>query len=173
MVAVTSLSEADRGDLAACCPGIAGLLEWLESLGGRPGLQELGERLEAAEINLDAVKRHIDYTDIGYQRNIILTTEHFEMVLITWKPGQDTPIHDHEGSDCAFQIVLGETTETIYELNAAGLAVPVAERIYLPGTVCAAGEPDIHRISNETEGDLINLHIYTPPLDGFRVYDAA
>ena len=173
MVEVITLSEDEAEDLAACCEGVHGLLTWLDALDARPGLADLGEQLEAAEINLEAVKRHIGWTDVGYQRNIIRRTEHYEMVLITWKPGQDTPIHDHVGSDCAFQIVEGETTETIYELDAAGLAVPVEERVYLPGTVCAADEPDIHRISNETEGDLINLHIYTPPLAGFGTYEAA
>ena len=37
----------------------------------------------------------------------------------------------------------------------------------------AADEPDIHRISNDTDSELLNLHVYTPPLGGFRVYDAA
>ena len=95
------------------------------------------------------------------------------MVAITWRAGQDTPIHDHNGSDCAFLIVEGTSTETVYELNEDNLAVPSRVRHYAPGEVCAAGEPDIHRISNETDGDLINLHVYTPPLFAFDVYEAA
>ena len=174
MVAVTTLSEEDREDLISCCKGIASMVEWLDSLGGRPGLAELGTRLESLSINLDALRRHTQYTDDdGYQRNVIKKTEHYEMVAIAWKPEQQTPIHDHVGSDCAFLIVEGTSTETIYSLDTDGLAVPGEVRKYPPGEVCAAEEPDIHRVSNDEDGDLINLHVYTPPLSGFGIYALA
>ena len=174
MVAVVNLSDEDRNELIACCKGVADMIEWLDSLDSRPGLTELGNHLESMPVNLEALKEHIGYTeDNGYQRNIIKKTEHYEMVAITWRAGQDTPIHDHVGSDCAFLIVEGTSTETIYELNDEQLAVATNVRHYAPGEVCAANEPDIHRISNDTGENLINLHVYTPPLSGFGIYDAA
>ena len=100
------------------------------------------------------------------------STDYFEIVAIIWRPGQDTPIHDHIGSDCAFLILEGESTETTYELNEKGQAFPVSKRVYRPGEVCAADEPDIHSVSNDGDGELINLHIYTPPLHAFNVYDS-
>ena len=174
MVAVVTLSDENRDDLISCCKGVADMIDWLDSLDGRPGLSDLGTRLESMPINLEALKKHILYTEEnGYQRNIIKKTEHYEMVAITWRAGQDTPIHDHTGSDCAFLIVEGTSTETIYKLNDEGLAYSTEVRNYAPGEVCAAEEPDIHRISNDTDSNLINLHVYTPPLSGFGIYDAA
>jgi cysteine dioxygenase len=170
---VLELSETERADLIACCKGIAAAVEWLDSIQRRPGLAELGERLATFPINVEAVKRHIAFTDNGYQRNIIKKTEHYEMVAIAWKPGQQTPIHDHKGSDCAFLIVDGVSTETVYDLNEEGLAVPRSRRLYYTGEVCAAEEADIHRISNETDGYLINLHVYTPALYRFGIYSPA
>ena len=67
-------------------------------------------------------------------------------------------------------IVSGVTTETIYETNSDGLAYPVSDRRYMSGEVCATAEPDIHRVSNEESTNLINLHVYTPPLSGFNIY---
>jgi len=174
MVAVVTMSDENRDDLIACCKGVADMIDWLDSLNARPGLAELGTRLDSLPVNLEALKQHLVYTeDNGYQRNIIKKTEHYEMVAITWRAGQDTPIHDHAGSDCAFLIVEGTSTETIYELNEDNLAVATDVRHYAPGEVCAAEEPDIHRISNDTNGNLINLHVYTPPLSGFGIYEAA
>ena len=174
MVTVVTLSDENRDELIDCCKGVADMIDWLDSLNARPGLAELGSRLETLPLNLKSLKEHIGYTeDDGYQRNIIKKTEHYEMVAITWRAGQTTPIHDHVGSDCAFLIVEGTSTETTYETDENGRAVPSGARDYVPGEVCAADEPDIHRISNDTEDDLINLHVYTPPLSGFGIYEAA
>tara|TARA_B100001996_G_scaffold226181_1_gene174212 strand:- start:552 stop:1076 length:525 start_codon:yes stop_codon:yes gene_type:complete len=174
MVAVVSLSEDNREDLLRSCADISGLIDWLDSINNRPGLQELGSRLESTSINLESLKRFIGYDESGsYQRNIIKKTEHYEMVAITWRPECDTPIHDHQGSDCAFLIVEGVCTETTYDLNDVGKAIPTSERKYVVGGVCAAEEPDIHRISNDTDSNLINLHVYTPPLSNFRTYESA
>ena len=174
MVAAVTMSDENRDDLIACCKGVADMIDWLDSLNARPGLAEVGTRLESMPLNLEALKEHLVYTeDKGYQRNIIKRTEHYEMVAITWRAGQATPIHDHVGSDCAFLIVEGTSTETTYETDDNGRAVASGVRDYAPGEVCAAEEPDIHRISNDTDGNLINLHIYTPPLSGFGIYEAA
>ena len=74
------------------------------------------------------------------------------------------------GNLLAFLILSGVSTETVYETNEEGLASPVSSRRYEPGEVCAADEPDIHRVSNEEKTKLINLHVYTPPLSGFYIY---
>ncbi len=173
MVAVRTLSESDRDDLISCCKGIADTVAWLDSIDRRPGLDEIGEKLTAMPVNLEAMRRHVSYSEDGYQRNIIKKTEHYEMVAVSWKPGQDTPIHDHKGSDCVFLIVEGVSTETVYQLDNDGLAHAKGVRLYQPGEVCAADEPDIHRVSNDTDGNLINIHIYTPPLKGFGIYESA
>ena len=149
------------------------MADWLDGLERRPGLAELDDRLSNLGVNLNALRNCIGYSDDGYQRNVIKKNEHYELVVICWTSGQETPIHDHFGSDCAFLILAGISTETIYQTDDRGLAYPVATREYQPGEVCATEEPDIHRVSNETGSDLINLHIYTPPLSGFNIYAPA
>ena len=47
MVAVVTMSDENRDDLIACCKGLADLIEWLDSIDARPGLSELGVRLES------------------------------------------------------------------------------------------------------------------------------
>ena len=164
------LTEGSRATLLSQCDGLRKLTAWLDGLDRRPGLDELDSRLSSLEINVGALEECIGYTEDDYQRNVIKKNEHYELVAICWKPGQDTPIHDHVGSDCAFLIASGISTETVYEIDQDGLAYPVSDRRYLPGEVCAAAEPDIHRVSNEESTNLINLHVYTPPLSGFKIY---
>tara|TARA_B100000131_G_scaffold319878_1_gene366659 strand:+ start:392 stop:940 length:549 start_codon:yes stop_codon:yes gene_type:complete len=172
VVTQAPLSEEVRSRLMDQCDGIRELKEWLDGIDRRPGLDELDSRLSNLELNLGALEECIGYSDDGYQRNVISKNEHYELVAICWTPGQDTPIHDHVGSDCAFLIVSGISTETIYEIDETGQAFAVSSRRYLPGEVCAADEPDIHRVSNDEDCNLINLHVYTPPLSGFNFYNS-
>ena len=172
MVTQVSLSEIDCHELMSECSGISQLIDWLDGLDNRPGLSEIDSRLTNLEINIEALKKFIDYSDNGYQRNIIKKTENYEIVAICWYPGQKTPIHDHFGSDCSFLIVDGITTETVFETNHEGLAFPISSREYYPGEVCSADEPDIHQISNNRSTNLINLHVYSPPLSKYRIYDS-
>lgn len=173
MVTQAPLPEEIRTALLDQCDGIRGLTSWLDGIDRRPGLEELDSRLANLEINIEALEECIGYSEDGYQRNVIKKNEHYELVAICWTPGQDTPIHDHVGSDCAFLIVSGVSTETTYEINDDGSASAVSTRRYMPGEVCAAQEPDIHRVSNEETSNLINLHVYTPPLSEFKIYSKA
>ena len=170
VVTQAPLPHEARTELLSQCQGIRGLVDWLDGINRRPGLDELDSRLSGLEINMDALEQCIGYSNDGYQRNVIKKNEYYELVAICWTPGQDTPIHDHVGSDCAFLIVSGVSTETVYKTNGDGLAAPVSTRRYQPGEVCAADEPDIHRVSNDEDTNLINLHVYTPPLSGFNFY---
>jgi len=173
LVVQVELGESELEELSGCCKGISGLVDWLDSLDRRPGLQELDEHLRDLPVNVEELRKHLGYAENGYQRNVLKMTEHYELVAICWKPGQSTPIHDHHGSDCAFLIVDGVSTETIYILNAKGMAEASGERRYECGEVCASAEQDIHRVTNREDGALINLHVYTPPLSGFGIYQPA
>ena len=173
VVTQVAIDPEVRNNLLSECSGLKGLVGWLDSIDRRPGLEELDNHLSNLEVNLTALKACIGYADDGYQRNVIKKSEHYELVAICWTPGQDTPIHDHVGSDCAFLIVDGVSTETIYETDNQGLARPINTRHYQPGEVCAAEEPDIHRVSNDTDSELVNLHVYTPPLHAYNIYAPA
>ena len=167
------LNQEVVDELRASDSELDSLIVWLDEQTPRPGLENLGERLSDLSIDVGELRSKIASNQNEYCRNILARTDAYELIAILWTPGQDTPIHDHRGSDCAFVILDGLSTETIYELDQSGRALPVSRRIYQPGEVCAADEPDIHRISNDTDSELLNLHVYTPPLGGFRMYDAA
>ena len=170
MAVQVELDSGTRESLLSKCPSLSTLIEWLDTIRPRPGLSEVSHHLSQGTFNEEALKQCIGYAAEGYQRNVIKKTELYEIVAICWTPGQETPIHDHAGSDCAFRTVQGSSTETIYSLDSEGFAVPVMTRKYSPGEICAAEEPDIHKISNESKSKLLNIHIYTPPLHAYRTY---
>ena len=169
MVNQVELTKTEVLELVTNSPSLNGFLVWLDGLTQRPTLKILEEKLLDLEINMGDLTKFLGYTDDGYQRNVVKKTEHYELVLICWKPGQKTPIHDHKGSDCAFLILEGVSTESVYK-NKEGKLEVSGIRKYAPGEVCAAEEPDIHMISNDEEINLVNLHLYSPPLKDFTIY---
>ena len=156
----------------ATFPKLQPLLEYLDSLGQRADLDTLRRLLEALDITRDDLAGACAFDDDGYRRNLIRQTEWHETVCICWKSGQRTPIHDHKGASCAFRVIDGIATETRFERSTSGLIYPTNTEHQEPGYVCASSEADIHQVAN-IQGDgaeLINLHIYSPPLRNFNVY---
>ena len=170
MVTQVVLSPETRKELLSHCPEVTNFVDWLDSIDRRPGLNELAIKLSNLKPNSDALENCVGYAKEGYQRHVLKKNNFYELAAICWKPGQKTPIHDHLGSDCAFLIISGTSTETIYETNNEGLAFPTKKVIRKSGEVCAAEEQDIHTVSNEGDIGLVELHVYTPPLSGYNVY---
>ena len=90
----------------------------------------------------------------------------YHALLLCWRNGQRSPIHDHRGSSCGVRVVRGEATETVFEMTEQGHLYAVRTRKLPEGFVCATQDQDIHQLSNLQPGnaDLITLHIYSPPL---------
>src|SRR5215213_2898773 len=94
---------------------------------------------------------YVSETPESYSRNSIARSEFAELLVMTWLPGQESPIHDHAGSQCGIRVLEGELTETLY--RAVGSSVPaarkVAEAVWGPGMVTSSTLETIHKVSNE------------------------
>jgi cysteine dioxygenase len=181
-------STPARADVPAVVPGGYPLWEL------PPSLRRLCSRLEAATattegaVPLDLLATELDRLELDlqalapwwifdscrYRRNLIRRTAAYEALLLCWQPGQRSPIHDHQGSGCAFRVVEGVVTETLYERTRGDLATAVSMRWLPADTVCASRDFDIHDVANTQPGsDLVTLHVYSPPLRDFNLYRCA
>jgi cysteine dioxygenase len=90
----------------------------------------------------------------------------YHALVLCWRSGQRSPIHDHRGSACAVRVIRGAATETIFEMTEEGRVFETRTRQLAEGFMCATEDLDIHRIANDQPAgsDLITLHIYSPPL---------
>jgi cysteine dioxygenase len=63
-------------------------------------------------------------------------------------------------------VLKGTATETLFERTSAGHVYATSSRKLPTGHCCGSQDSDIHQISNlESDGgDLVTLHIYSPPL---------
>jgi len=106
------------------------------------------------------------YQDSGaYVRTLLHRDSHSELLVLTWAPGQRSPVHDHGASAGLMRIVSGEATERLYRRREEGASKREhMTRILKSGTVTNTLAETLHAVSNEGEGVLVTLHLYTPPL---------
>ncbi|MEM7622831.1 MAG: cysteine dioxygenase family protein [Planctomycetota bacterium] len=114
------------------------------------------------------------FSERGYQRNRIMTGDGYEALLMCWRPGQESPVHDHAGSLCGVRVLRGTCVEVRYERDIEGNCREIGTSRYRAGSVCVSFDADTHKIANDAAGgcDLVTLHVYTPPLVSMKTYPA-
>lgn len=82
---------------------LAGLVRALDELRAEPTLTQLADALVAAKLRLDDVAAYVTPTPIAYHRASVVRRDHYELLVLTWLPGQGSAPHDHAGSVSAAQ----------------------------------------------------------------------
>ena len=148
------------------------LVEYLDSLGERATIPTLLDLLGNSKVTMADLEPFVCFKDETYQRVRICSGDHYEMLVVCWMSGQQSPIHDHAHSTCCFKVMQGVCTETVFDLS-AGMHVVEREQHDLPeGYMAASQDTDTHKVSNlqPPGSNLVTLHIYSPPLGAMRRY---
>ncbi len=148
------------------------LIERLESQSAPPTLEQLNAWLAQAEISREDLSSYIGFKEGNYWRHRVCRNRFVEMLVLCWRPGHKTPIHDHNGSHGAVKVSEGVLWETIFTYDQdQGLGYR-SVRECQAGEITGADVPDIHQLGNpEVSGqDLITIHIYAPPLGVLNTY---
>ena len=103
-------------------------------------------------------EKYVKKDEENYFRNTVFRNENFEILIITWLPGQKTPIHHHPKNGCLMKILEGKLKETAFKNN------DIFNTIYKENDASYIHD-DIgrHIISNESDTMAVSLHIYSPP----------
>lgn len=131
-----------------------------------------------------------------YARRSVHRSKHFDVMVLTWAPGQFTPVHNHAGNCGWVRLVRGQIAEETFRL-VPGSAVPdAATAANVNGRVGSVGleatgsgviasigavaavdrERAIHRLGNPAApgGDpTVTLHVYSLPHDACLSFDVA
>ncbi len=157
---------------------LADLIDYLDHLENAPPLAALTEKLADLEIDWRQLQPYVLYSAHTYSRNLIKAGRHYNLLVLCWKNGQRSPIHNHAGSSCAVRVLKGVMTETIFEFAPNGHVYARTSHDAPAGTIIGSVDKDMHQISNLQSGDaeLITLHLYSPPLlvmGTYTLYDLA
>ncbi|WP_448639081.1 cysteine dioxygenase [Geodermatophilus sp. URMC 63] len=89
--------------------------------------------------------------------------------LLSWLPGQGTPLHDHGGSAGAFAVIGGVLTEDV--VGGRPGAVREAATELWAGRVRPFGPHHVHRVTNRGIRPAVSVHVYTPGLSTMNRYE--
>ena len=138
----------------------------------------------AEKIRSLVMRTHISETEIekcmvfsneGYARNLFYKNSDFEVLVMCWKSGQKSPIHDHDNCLSVEKVFSGHLAFTTYHRVHES-----ADEIYqgetytgVPGDVADVAAGDIHLLDNprEFQSDAITVHFYFPPLKRMKCFN--
>jgi hypothetical protein len=110
-----------------------------------------------------------------YTRNLIARNSWFEMLLLCWAEGQESPIHNHAGQNCWMAVLEGEIEELQFECPPADRrACPVlrGSKTFTTGKVAYINDDiGLHRVRPKVGTQGVSLHVYSRPIDTCNVYD--
>jgi cysteine dioxygenase len=154
------------------------LITFLDGLQQRAPLERLVSELTALQVDCDALREHMRFSEKQYARNLVREGPWYQLLVLCWKNGQRSPIHDHAGSTCGVRVLRGVMTETTFAFTPNGHVKAVRSRDLAEGEVCGTQDDDLHQVSNLQAGDadLVTLHVYTPPLvvmGTYSMYDTS
>jgi cysteine dioxygenase len=150
----------------------AALKETLGALQEPPTFADLNDWLYRVQVTSVDLHPFRFFKQGTYARHRVFRNEFAELLVLCWRPGQRTPIHDHNGSYGSVRVCEGVMWETIFALNDEHKLYYQSARQWIAGEVTTADVPDIHQLGNpEVSGqDLVTLHLYAPPLGVLNTY---
>ncbi len=116
------------------------------------------------------------FSDLHYTRNLVALEQRFELMILCWGPGQESPIHNHEGQDCWMAVLDGEVEEVRYPMPSEGQAGPLQPKAALrfaPGQVAfIRDEMGLHLVRplRTSAAGGVTLHLYAAPYDECNCY---
>ena len=136
-------------------------------------LQQLVHRLD---LSGDLIEARTCFAKDAYARNLVCRTPAFELLVLCWKPGHESTIHDHVGSLNAITVHRGALTSRIFvpaDGVPAGAGPVVLDHTdtFLPGQGwTGVDRHGIHQLANIGTEDLVTVHVYAAPLTTLTVY---
>lgn len=149
---------------------LAELVRKLDALGPAPTLVDLAEAMATTGLTMEDVAEFVRPNSRMYNRALVALREQYELLVMTWLPGQTSVPHDHAGSICVMQVLQGAATEGSFQVAADGYVDVDYETVVPAGEITAGQDAGVHTVLNPATSreTLVTVHAYAPPLRDFR-----
>jgi predicted metal-dependent enzyme (double-stranded beta helix superfamily) len=105
-----------------------------------------------------------------YNRELVHAAPDYELWLLSWLPGQVTPIHDHGGAVTVTTVLSGTVLEERFERTVDLEARQTWAALREVGDIDPIDQARIHRV--RPIGSVVTLHLYVPTYTDGAIYRA-
>lgn len=127
--------------------------------------------IEKLHIPVLEFEKYATWNNEHYTRNCIARTANFELLLLCWQAGQETPIHSHNDQDCWVFLIDGSIVERQYKRSENNIPViTVTETMKESGSYYINDEIGLHSLHNSNKKRAMSLHIYVNPIEECSYY---
>jgi len=122
----------------------------------------------------EQLKQYQNWSMGAYTRTLVLDGKNFNVQLLCWPVGTQSPIHAHSDvesgieSNCFMMVLQGELVQTLYPPSAIGADRRV-DASHMKTMRIAPGEVEyindsvgVHRVGNGGNSPAVSLHVYAP-----------
>ncbi|MCB9301370.1 MAG: methyltransferase domain-containing protein [Lewinellaceae bacterium] len=112
----------------------------------------------------------------SYGRKLIFAGSNFEIMGMSWAPGDYSAIHDHGYTQWGAVQVFGPAEHAVFRVD-EGRITTLSRMQFRPGDVVGVSHTLVHQMGNPTEEYFMTMHVYGRPSDidnvtgDARVYD--
>jgi|TARA_R110000787_G_scaffold96415_1_gene199705 cysteine dioxygenase len=133
--------------------------------------EDIEDLINDLEIPTSEFEKIGTWNEDHYTRTCIARTEDYELLLLCWQAGQETPIHCHNDQDCWVLLIEGAITENQYKNNEFETPVlTVSELMVEEGTYYINDDIGLHSLHNSKNKRAMSLHIYVNPIEECSYY---
>lgn len=120
------------------------------------------ELVLAADVQVDDMALYADFDhpiNDCYGRKLVYDGGRFEVMVMSWNPGDYSSIHNHGYTEWGVVQVFGNTHHLIYNLKDESLSFAKKE-ILTEGAAIKVNNSFIHQMGNATTTPYLTLHVY-------------
>lgn len=143
-------------------PGLQRLVDSIESLNEHMSVKLAANLMEKAKITEADLLPWADYnhpTLDGYGRRLAYHTDKFEVMIMTWNPGDYSCVHDHGYTQWGAVQVFGDVMHQSF--STTGDTFRLSSKEILPkGSITKVNNALVHQMGNATTKPYLTLHMY-------------
>ena len=115
-----------------------------------------------ADVQVDDMKLYADFDhpiEDCYGRKLVYDAGHFEVMVMSWNPGDYSSIHNHGYTEWGVVQAFGPTHHFIYQIK--DNQIGFAKKEFLPAKAAIkVNNAFIHQMGNATTARYLTLHVY-------------
>jgi cysteine dioxygenase len=133
--------------------------------------EDIKNIINALHIPVSEFEKYATWNSTHYTRNCIVKTPKFELLLLCWQAGHETPVHCHNDQDCWVFLIDGSILERQYKRVKNGIPkITVIETMQESGSYFINDEIGLHSLHNSNNKRAMSLHVYVNPIEECTYY---